>query len=100
MAKKFGKSLSFCIKDIISGKVNIDDVSAISAGTNIPDSDALDQVIKQYRKSYWRDNPDLGEETCRKLFSEKKVLQPRLRGEAPYDIHRGWLWPHFSKKHE
>ena len=90
MAKKVGKSLSFCIKDIILGKVNIEDVSVILAGTNIPDDDVLNKVIEQYRKSYWRENPDLGEEICRKLFDEGKIFQPRLRGEAP--LHKGGDW--------
>ena len=90
MAKKLGKSLSFCIQDIILEKVNIEDVSAISAGTKIPDSDTLDQVIEQYRESYWRENPDLGEEICRKLFNEGRVFQPRLSGEDPE--YKGGDW--------
>ena len=90
MAKKLGKSLSFCIKDIISGKVNVEDVSAISTGTKIPDDNVLEEVIEQYRKSYWRDDPDLGEEICRKLFEEGRIFQPRLKGETP--LLKGGDW--------
>lgn len=61
---KIGLSLSFCIRDIIEDKVNLDEVSHIEAGTCMPDVWALDRVINNYRKNYWRKDPDLAEDIC------------------------------------
>ena len=78
---KIGLSLSFCIRDIIEGKVALDEVSHIEAGTRMPDVWALDRVINSYRKNYWRKDPDLAEEICRKFWAEGKIQQVRLEDD-------------------
>ena len=92
MGNKVGRSLSFCVRDIVEGKVNISDVHRIQAGTKISSEEILARVIEQYKKSYWRDNPDLAEEVCRRLFREGKISQARLRKEHPEGSVEGSWW--------
>ena len=51
-----GYSLSFCINDIIDGKVSIDDVEKIIAMTSA-DDEHWDDMIAYYHKTYWGNRP-------------------------------------------
>jgi hypothetical protein len=84
---KIGFSLGRCVRDIVKGDVNIDDVAFIIAATSIHDEPQLANVIEQYM--YRGDDYlyGLDEDKCQtvalELWKTNKVLQPRRQG-----IHR------------
>jgi hypothetical protein len=81
---KIGFSLGRCVRDIVRGDVNIDDVAFIIAATAIHDEPQLANVIEQYM---YRDDEylyGLDEAKCQEvaleLWSSNKILQPRRQG--------------------
>jgi hypothetical protein len=85
MVRKYiGTSLSFCMQDILKGKVSIDEISAIVTST------AFDTVQKAfdayYTNSYWMDfDSETVMQTLNKVWPI--VCQPRLQSNM-YE-HRG-----------
>jgi hypothetical protein len=57
---KIGLSISLCISDIIKGVVNEKDVKKIIGSTSAAGMKDWEEIIIQYRRFYWQDNPDLG----------------------------------------
>ena len=78
-----GLSVSFCVREIANGSVNLADVEKIVAGTNAPTPEAWEQIVKQYRETYWRDDTDNCERIFRQLLAEGKIHQPRVSGGQP-----------------
>jgi hypothetical protein len=81
---KIGFSLGRCVRDIVKGTVNIDDVAFIIAATSIHDEPQLANVIEQYM---YRDDDylyGLAESECQavalELWQTNKILQPRRQG--------------------
>lgn len=81
---KIGFSLGRCVRDIVKGTVNIDDVAFIIAATSIHDEPQLANVIEQYM---YRDDDylyGLDESECQavalELWQTNKILQPRRQG--------------------
>jgi len=81
---KIGFSLGRCVRDIVKGHVNIDDVAFIIAATSIHDEPQLANVIEQYM---YRDDEylyGLDEAACQAvaldLWKTNKILQPRRQG--------------------
>jgi hypothetical protein len=97
MVKKIGLSLSFCVQDILRGKVKLEDVSKIIASTKVsrPQHSTLavwDEVLDRYAETYWAENPDEGERIARQLIEEGRVFQPRLEnGKHPYIGEGHWV---------
>lgn len=50
---KLGLSLSFCVRDIAEGKVNIEDVHHIVTGCSPQNEDDVTGIVEQYSKTYW-----------------------------------------------
>jgi hypothetical protein len=81
---KIGFSLGRCVRDIVKGDVNIDDVAFIIAATSIHDEPQLANVIAQYM--YRNDDylygldEDKCQEVALELWKTNKVLQPRRQG--------------------
>jgi len=75
---KVGLSVSFCIRDMVAGKVNPADVSMIVAGTKAATPEAWEGIITRYRDIYWRDKPASCEALLREFLAANKVVQPRL----------------------
>jgi len=88
---KIGLSVSFCIADMIRGKVAEEEVKEIIAGTTAKTSEEWDGVIEQYKKSYWQDNPEMGEEICRRFLDAGKISQPMLEGKDHNIADGYWL---------
>lgn len=87
-----GLSLSFCIRDIVAGRVQLDQVDRLVTGTRASDEDEWDEVIAQYKESYWRDCPDEAERLVRQLRAEGRIEQPRVAGNPPPHIALGhWV---------
>jgi len=85
-----GKSVSYCVKEIMTGKIKIEDVKKINAGTAIT-NDNFDDFLESYRTGYWQKDPDLGEKIFRELWDSGRIYQPRLEGfEAPNPSYGYW----------
>ena len=83
--KLIGHSLSKCVKDIVTGIVDIQDVLIIKAGTCINKPDILKDVVKHYcRGALFGGGPweGLDENECRmvtyELFFTNRVYQERV----------------------
>jgi hypothetical protein len=80
---KIGFSLGRCIRDIVNGKVDLDDVAFIITATNIREKEQLAPVISDYM---FRDDYlyGLDEDECHRIADElwesNKLLQPRRQG--------------------
>lgn len=81
---KIGFSLGRCVRDIVNGTINIDDVAFIIAATAIRDGEKqLEQVIDDYlyRPNYL-DGLDAVkcQEVAKTLYNSSRIIQPRLQG--------------------
>lgn len=77
---KVGLSLSFCVQDIVLGKMDINNVHFISTGTKIENEEHWQWVMDDYSHSYWTMNPDLAVKVATQLRDAGKLIQPRLEG--------------------
>ncbi len=89
--KMVGLSVSMCVAAILRGEVKEEEVEFVIGGTAAATPEHWEGVIGQYRATYWRENPDKGEEILRRLLAAGKVDQPRLRGGPSPDLSRG-IW--------
>jgi hypothetical protein len=83
---KIGLSLSFCIHDLIAGRVREEDVSVIVTNTRAPDDTTWDRLMASYGRSYWRDNAQASIDLATLLRKEGRIVQPRTRD--PSYAHR------------
>ena len=87
-----GLSLSWCVKDIIEGKVELDEVEKIICGTRIENPQHFEQVCEHYCAYYWEHNRGRAVLIASKLFNSGKLDQPRVRGEEPPNTCEGhWI---------
>lgn len=93
MADYIGLSLSFCVADIVLGKVALDDVHLIIANTKCATQEDWEFAIARYRQTRWAFAPDECEQVARQLIADDKVTQPRLRGEQHPDVASGYWRP-------
>ncbi|WP_046866820.1 hypothetical protein, partial [Microvirga massiliensis] len=52
-----GLSLSFCIKDIILGQVQLETVEKIVTGTRAVTEADWEEIANRYAQVYWKANP-------------------------------------------
>lgn len=62
-----GFSLSFCLRDILQGKVDREEVLFIQTACAPRNDVERDEVIEQYSRTYWR---DFGHKEIALLFDE------------------------------
>jgi hypothetical protein len=92
---KIGFSLGRCIRDIVRGDVDIDDVAFLITATSIDDIDQLKQVIVHYtyEPNYLL---NLDEEECQqvalKLWKSNRLLQPRKQGLHRHQQPEDSIW--------
>lgn len=92
---KVGFSLGRCIRDIVKGIVDIDDVVVVVTGTSIKTAESLQGVITEYmwRKDYLY---GLDESQCQGvasvLWREGKLHQPRNFGAHPPQVNEIAVW--------
>ena len=85
-----GLSLSFCVKDIIEGRVPLESVEKIISGTFFTDRDMFHTGMKHgYCRTYWRHDPERAHRIAMDLWDAGKIDQPRSRGETPPNIAEG-----------
>ena len=85
-----GLSASCCVRDIVRGEVKLEEVEKIIAGTRGDSPEAIDEIIRQYRRIEWRENPDEAERIFRHLLDAGKIEQPKLKGGRGPWIGDGW----------
>ena len=96
---KIGLSFSRCIRDIVDGKVDIDDVLVVIARTDFdPNNDQQWSSIWNGYHSMnpeWGDYPDEDEDRFRsvsiELWEQGKLHQPRKFGAHPARRPEHWL---------
>ena len=78
-----GHSLSFCVKDILSGVMPIKCVKAIHSGTRIETIRQWHDVIGRYKENYWHEYGDIKVYGVlnQLLFGNKAFYQCRLDGK-------------------
>jgi len=88
---KVGLSLSLCVRDILRGKIKEEEVKEIIANTNAS-PEQWEGLLRDYKESYWQENPDEGEAIARRLYEAGKIKQPRQEGRAAHSIAAGhWI---------
>ncbi len=92
---KIGFSLGRCVRDIVRGDVNIDDVAFLITATSINSTDQLKQVITHYtyEPEYLL---NLDESECQqvalKLWDSNRLLQPRKQGLHRHQQPEDSIW--------
>jgi len=92
---KIGFSFGRCVRDIVNGTVQYDDVLFIIARTLIETPAQLDGVIYAYmsRRDYLR---GLSHDEClkvaRRLWDDQKILQPRREGIYRSTVSEHAIW--------
>ena len=75
---KVGLSLSFCVKEIMQGKVELASVDCIISGTAIRTEEQFQKACNTYCETYWSKNPEQGKFIAKYLWDTKRIHQPRL----------------------
>lgn len=88
-----GLSISGCIADILKGKVNLEDVDFVVAGTRCITEKHWSHVFKSYSEYYWCDLDTPKALGILNYWREKGIIdQPRTRGEeAPNLVNGRWM---------
>ena len=76
--KYIGTSFSLCVKSIIDGEIELAQVVGIESSTKIINPVDLEEVIEQYKASYWEEDPDKAEEIAREIYFNRVFYQPRV----------------------
>lgn len=79
MSKKYGRSLSFCVKDILEDKISIDDVGVIVSSTACKSNDDWNKLIDEYSETYYKKFPkNEVRQIIWYLLDNGHIYQPRL----------------------
>jgi hypothetical protein len=93
---KIGFSLGRCVRDIVNGDVDIEDVAFIIAATAIRDGEEhLQGVISEYMNhgDYLLDyDEDECQRVAKELWDSNRVLQPRLEGMHRHRQPENAVW--------
>jgi hypothetical protein len=89
---KIGLSLSFCIRDIIEGRVNEEDVICIISNTKITNMDEFDSCCDMYCKVYWLSNQRRALYLAMKYWQQGRIIQPRTFSNNIHYVSDGhWI---------
>lgn len=92
---KIGFSFGRCLRDIVNGTVDYEDVYLIIARTAIHDSSQIDDVVEEYlfRPDYLATlDEDLCKDIARRLYLSGKIYQPRLLGHFVSPVREDAVW--------
>lgn len=86
MAYLIGLSLSYCVSDILRGKVKYEEVIKIIVGIVARNAEEWEDVIRSNTNpdngyTVWIENPEEAARILYQLIKDNKIDQPRLRGE-------------------
>lgn len=98
-----GLSLSYCVKDILRGKVSENEVHLVIAGTSFRTDIVFEENLSHYEGTYWApygmSSPwtwGQGSEIARRLWYGGKIFEPRVwnprdENAAPNIGHGHWV---------
>lgn len=92
---KVGFSLGRCIRDIVNGAVDINDVVVIVAGTMLKNKEELELCLKHYvdRNDYLLGlDYDLCWEVAIELWDSGRIHQPRKLGFYRSQVPENYVW--------
>lgn len=92
---KIGFSFGRCVRDIVTGKVRIDDVLLINARTRMDKVEDLDYVIGEYlNESTYLGGLDREEclVVARELYTSGRIHQPRTFGAWRQPVAGDYVW--------
>lgn len=85
-----GLSMSMCIKDVIEGRVNEEQIDFLITGTKFATRKMLETHLEgegpTYTNTYWRKDPERGKALALKLWDEDKIVELRAFGFNPPQI--------------
>lgn len=84
-----GLSLSFCVRDIASGKISEEEVEVIITGTCARYENEWYDLIERYCASYWKEFPEEARGIAVRLMREGKIHQPRVENQSPPNLSEG-----------
>lgn len=91
---KIGFSFGRCVRDIVTGVVNIDDVLVIVGRTCMPSRTDCEWVIDQYLASHYLRGLD--REQCMQvglaLYDSCRIIEPRGQGGYVTQVPRDCVW--------
>lgn len=85
-----GRSLSFCVQDLVKGRVDYADVLRVETNTRCATPEEWARVLVSYSKVYWALDPALGIAYATRLMAEGRITQPRMEGKPVHSIADGW----------
>ncbi len=86
-----GLSLSFCVGDILRGRVAEDQVVKIITSTACENLNHWARTLQKYAEHYWDSDPERGCDIAWRFIDEGKVEQPRLQGKPyPHILEGHW----------
>lgn len=92
---KIGFSFGRCVRDIVDGLVNIEDVLLVVGRTNMPNREACEWVINEYLHTHYlrgRD-PDQCREVGLALYDSCRVIEPRgVIGGGAMQVPNDCVW--------
>jgi len=96
-----GLSLSFCIRDIMAGKMLEADVTKIITNTSARTEADWDRLCAGYRQTYWRSfEADAVIALIQRLRAQGKIEQPRLEDpDHEHSINAG-VWMPALESHQ
>jgi len=87
-----GLSLSFCVLDIVEGKVSINDVQKIITGSVFGNA-GVDRLVDLYCDSWWHRCKREAATIFYELLEAGKIQQPRLIKDDHFPVvHEGIRW--------
>lgn len=86
--KLIGYSLSFCIMDILAGKIREENVLRLVTGTCAATRAEFENVLKSY-KDYWDEKTEEGQAIAQRFWDAGRIDQPRVRDEEPINTMDG-----------
>lgn len=90
---KYGRSLSFCVRDILRGNVRFEEVGAIVASTLIKNKEELKDVFDDYMEYYWSGyDENLVWDLVNKIWDSGKLYQPRLNKRVCQALYKYDIW--------
>jgi len=92
---KIGFSFGRCVRDIVNGQVQYDDVMFIISATCMEGPEHVNQVIESYlhRRDYLEGlDPDQCLAQAHQLWQDQKILQPRLQGINRNIVPKSVVW--------
>jgi hypothetical protein len=92
---KIGFSFGRCVRDMVNGTVDFEDVYLVVAQTAIYDSSQIEDVVDEYlyRSDYLMGmDPGLCYDMAIKLYLSGKLIQPRINGHRARFITESAVW--------